>query len=136
MSCYPFLKSSHCVESVLIWSFSGPYFLAFGLNAERYSLSLRIQSKCGKMRTRKAPNTRTFHAMSIKDVWQVPKYASVLDPIYSCLKDTWQFITSLVLGVASSTWLLTSLRIIFQNAGFLWYICSHIGVESRKSLFW
>ena len=33
--------------------FSGPYFPAFGLNTERYGVSLRIQSECGKMRTRK-----------------------------------------------------------------------------------
>ena len=33
--------------------FSGPYFPAFGLNTERYFLSLRIQSKCGETRTRK-----------------------------------------------------------------------------------
>ena len=31
---------------------SGPYFLAFGLTTKRYSVSLRIQSKCGKIRTR------------------------------------------------------------------------------------
>ena len=34
--------------------FSGPYFPAFGLNTERYSVSLRIQSEYGKMRTRKS----------------------------------------------------------------------------------
>ena len=33
--------------------FSGAYFPAFGLNTERYGFSLRIQSKCGKIRTRK-----------------------------------------------------------------------------------
>ena len=33
--------------------FSGPYFPAFGLNTERYEVFLRIQSKCGKIRTRK-----------------------------------------------------------------------------------
>ena len=33
--------------------FSGPHFLAFGLNTERYSAFLRIQSECGKIRTRK-----------------------------------------------------------------------------------
>ena len=33
-------------------SFSGPYFPAFGLNTERYSVSLRNQSECGKIRTR------------------------------------------------------------------------------------
>ena len=31
---------------------SGPYFPAFGLNTESYSASLRIQSECGKIRTR------------------------------------------------------------------------------------
>ena len=33
--------------------FSGPYFPVFGLNTERYFVSLRIQSECGKIRTRK-----------------------------------------------------------------------------------
>ena len=32
---------------------SGPYCPAFGLNKERYEVSLRIQSECGKIRTRK-----------------------------------------------------------------------------------
>ena len=31
---------------------SGLYFPAFGLNTERYEVSLRIQSECGKIRTR------------------------------------------------------------------------------------
>ena len=31
---------------------SGPFFPAFGLNTERYFVSLRIQSECEKMRTR------------------------------------------------------------------------------------
>ena len=31
---------------------SGLYFPAFGLNAERYFVSPRMQSECGKMRTR------------------------------------------------------------------------------------
>ena len=33
--------------------FPGPYFPAFGLNTERYEVSLRIQSEYGKIRTRK-----------------------------------------------------------------------------------
>ena len=36
------------MKSVRIWSYCGPYFLAFGLNTERYGVSLRIQSECGK----------------------------------------------------------------------------------------
>ena len=34
----------HSVRSVRIRSYSGPYFPAFGLNTERYGVSLRIQS--------------------------------------------------------------------------------------------
>ena len=33
--------------------FSGPYFPAFGLNTERYSIRIRIQPECEKIRTRK-----------------------------------------------------------------------------------
>ena len=47
------IQHPHCVKSVSIWSFSGPYFPAFELNTEKYYVSLRIQSKCGKMWTRK-----------------------------------------------------------------------------------
>ena len=55
---------THCVKSVRIRSYSRPHFSAFGLNTERYSLSLRIQSECGKMRTRITPNTDTFYAVT------------------------------------------------------------------------
>ena len=48
-----------CMKSVRIRSFSGPYFPAFGL----IFVSLRIQSKCGKIRTGKTPNTYAFHAV-------------------------------------------------------------------------
>ena len=35
----------HCVKSVRIWSFSGLYFAAFGLNTERYGPEkLRIRT--------------------------------------------------------------------------------------------
>ena len=33
--------------------FSGRYFPAFGLNVERYEVSLRIKSECGKIQARK-----------------------------------------------------------------------------------
>ena len=57
------LQVKHCVKSVLIWKFSGPYFLVFGLNTTRYGVSLRIQSKCGKIQTRQIPNTDFFHSV-------------------------------------------------------------------------
>ena len=53
----------YCVKSVHIRNCSGPYFLAFGPNTERCFLSLRIQLKCGKIRTRKTQNTDTFYAV-------------------------------------------------------------------------
>ena len=53
----------HCIKSVRIWSFSGSYFHASGPNTERYEVSLHIQSKCEKIRTRETPNTDTFQAV-------------------------------------------------------------------------
>ena len=56
-----FLRNGY-VKSVRIRSYSGPYFPAFGLNTDRYSISLLIQSELGEIRTRITPNTDTFHA--------------------------------------------------------------------------
>ena len=53
-------------KSVRIRSYSCPYFPAFGLNMERYSASLLIQSKCGKKRTRITPNKDTFYAVFVR----------------------------------------------------------------------
>ena len=52
-----------CVKSVRIRSYSRQQFPEFGLNMERYKLSLRIQSEFGKMRTTITQNRDTFHAM-------------------------------------------------------------------------
>ena len=57
------LDGFHCAESVRIRSFSGPYFLVFRLNTERYSVSFRIQSEWGKIWVRSTPDTDTFHAV-------------------------------------------------------------------------
>ena len=56
--------TSLCVKGVRIRSYSGQHFPAFGLNTERYAVSLPIQSECGKMRTRITPNKDTFYAVS------------------------------------------------------------------------
>ena len=61
--CAIFTRARHCVKSVRIRRFSGPHFAAFGLNAGRYSVSLRIQSQYGETWTRKTPNTDIFHAV-------------------------------------------------------------------------
>ena len=44
-----------------------PYLPAFGLNTERYEVSLRIQYKCRKIRTRITPNTDTFHEVLVNE---------------------------------------------------------------------
>ena len=76
----------HCVKSVRIRSYSGPYFPAFGLNTERYEVSLRIQSERGKIRIRITPNTNTFCAVGFPDAntdtsfkFQVPKRQHMID---------------------------------------------------------
>ena len=48
-------------KSARIRNYSSPYFPAFGLNTERYPVSLRIESKCGKIRIRITPNTDTIY---------------------------------------------------------------------------
>ena len=55
--------TDHFVKSVCSRSYYGPHFPAFGLNTERYRVFLRIQSECGKMRTRVIPNTDIFYAV-------------------------------------------------------------------------
>ena len=66
LNCAKFFRTIHCVKSVRILSFSGPYFPAFGLNTERYGVSLRIQSECRKKRTRKSLNTDNFYAVIVQ----------------------------------------------------------------------
>ena len=60
---------NHCVKSVRIRSFAAPHFPAFGL------VSLRIQSECGKIRTRKTPNTdtchRDYHVLKLFNILQI-----------------------------------------------------------------
>ena len=53
---------TYCVKNVHILSFSGT-FPAFGL--------LRIQSECGKIWTRRIPNTHTFH--TVNDFYSSPE---------------------------------------------------------------
>ena len=50
-------------KSVRIPCFSGLHFPSFGLNTERYSVSLCIQSECAKMQTRITLNTDSFYSV-------------------------------------------------------------------------
>ena len=63
MFCWKYDKvfqSSSLCESARIQGFWCPYFPKFRLNTEIYSINLRIQTKSGKMRTRKTPNMDTW----------------------------------------------------------------------------
>ena len=51
------------VKSVVFGVILVRIFPVFGLNTEKYGVSIRIQSECGKMRTRITLNMDTFHAM-------------------------------------------------------------------------
>ena len=62
------------VKSICIRSYSGSHFPALGLNMDIYSVSLRIQSQCGEMRTRITPTTDTFHAVTLNIIMNLEKY--------------------------------------------------------------
>ena len=68
-------KKFRCVKSVPIRSYYGLHFLAFGLDTERYGVSLRIQSKCGKMGTIVTPNTDTFKQCSSQEQYALTKFS-------------------------------------------------------------
>ena len=62
------------MRSALIPSFFGPYFPTLELNTEISPVNLHIQSKCGKMRTRKAPNMGTFYEVFFPcyvNIWEM-----------------------------------------------------------------
>ena len=68
-------KDTHCVKSIRVWSFSGLHFPAFGLNTEICGVNIRIQSKCGKIRTRKLRTKKIFRPSHwSKSNWSQSKY--------------------------------------------------------------
>ena len=93
LSCFDIDLS---VKSVRIWSYYGPHFPAFGLNMERYFVSLRIQSEFRKMSTsfpahlftimRNAKN-RLFFKLLWGQGWEynsIYRYFYTLDGIQKC----------------------------------------------------
>ena len=67
-SLFHIAYEKHCIKKVRIRSYSGPFFPVFGLNTERYIVYLRIQSECGKIRTRITPNPDTFYGVNLNRV--------------------------------------------------------------------
>ena len=59
------------IVSEFFWS----VFFVFRLNTDRYFVSLRIQSKCGKIQIRIIPNPETFSGKyCISTKWIIPNY--------------------------------------------------------------
>ena len=85
--------------------FSGPYFLAFGLNTERYSVSPRIQSECGKTRTRKNSVFGDFSRSFIVKLYD----KSICKPLNIIFK------SCLTQGIFPSKWKRANVSIRKQN---------------------
>ena len=106
MKC--FQENSHCVKSILMRNFSGPYFLVFGLNFWTYSFC--IQSRFGKIRTRKIPYTDTFQVVTppgsksfIQKVIPEFPFQGITTRIGNCWK------------ISNSEWRKRSLRMIYKD---------------------
>ena len=56
-------ESTHCVKRVQIRRFFGPYFPAFGLNTEKYSVSV-FSPNVGKYGQEKTPYLDSFHTVT------------------------------------------------------------------------
>ena len=132
--CMSICHSTHCVKSVRIWCYSCPHFPTFGLNTERYGVSLRIQSECGKIQTRKTRNTDTFHTdklceqYSLESMTHSNTYCEFLQVDQKCKTANKLFIhvKPFVLLWKSTSF---SLRKIFQNMAFVCPVFSNIRIE-------
>ena len=100
------------MKNVHTRSFSGPYIPVFGLNTERCGVSFRIQSECGKTRTRKSPNTDTSHSKANCDT-----YVVLLS------KDSWK------LSIIKTSWTSSELCICVQFTSLVYGLCSYFCTE-------
>ena len=77
-----------CLYSLFFWSAFSRMRTEYG----KISVSLRIQSKCGKMRTRKTPNTSTYHAVltvSQVNLFNCHEHMTRILTFYLSFKRTW-----------------------------------------------
>ena len=87
------IEPKYCVKSVRIRSFSGPYFPAFGLNTERYSVlcispySVRMRENTEQI----TPNTDTFHAVIISTTTKKGNYEALQNILQRLKVFTWVF---------------------------------------------
>ena len=69
--------------------FFGPYFAALGLNTERYFVSLRIQSECEKIQTRKNPVFGHFSRSVYRDSYICQNFWRHQEPLILKLISQW-----------------------------------------------
>ena len=85
------LSSHNSFVDITAWEvfkygvFSGPYFPAFGQNTDRYGVSLRIQSECGKMW-----NWKNLRIWTLFTQWCTKRLINIFQIIY---KDSSVFFT-------------------------------------------
>ena len=72
-------------------------FPAFGLNMEIYSVNLCIQSKCGKIQTRRTLNTNTFYAVNILSINFVYFEGLIIELHRVTVRSCWLFSASWVI---------------------------------------
>ena len=69
--------STHCMKSVFIRSFSGPYFSVFGLNMERYSYLSVFSPNTGKYGPEKLQIRTIFTLWQSHNIYSVRQYGIV-----------------------------------------------------------
>ena len=136
------------MKSVRIRSYSGPYLDAFGQNTDRYRLALRIQSECGKIRTRITANTDILHAVKHSKETLSETFPKLLLKNDLTLKSKWRKWASIVgytlaLAYSSKGWLDfkkshiflkhdpalgTGHKILIQS-GLIWWCFAHMQVN-------
>ena len=77
--------STHCMKSVFIRSFSGPYFSVFGLNMERHSYLSVFSPNTGKYGPEK------LQIRTIFTLWQSHNIYIVLDSMALCANSKGRF---------------------------------------------
>ena len=89
------IGTSNCIKSIRIWSYSGPYLPAFGLDTVRYGVSLRIQSECRKIRGQSNSEYRHFsrsvrHETVERGNTYINQLISITHKIYKSLDDGYE----------------------------------------------
>ena len=110
--CFLFSSSyaaqNHCVKSVCIRSYSSPHFSAFRLNTE----ILRIESECGKMRTRITSSRDTFtHRIDSK----VATQRSFIKSVFVMQNTTFRDVFRALWDIWNGEFLANSRRILAVN---------------------